>query len=109
METKLHRTLVTVGEVSGKIDILNMNMSKLMRVVIPSEKRISRPERMPTLPLDTKQDLKEFEKFLETDSNLAAAVNMIYLYRYLLIKKVSSTYKFLLPLHYFLFTVSLHV
>lgn len=74
-KTKLDRTLVIVEEVSGKLGILNMNMSKLMRVIIPSEKRISRPEKMPALPLNTKQDLEEFNKFLEADHNLAAAVN----------------------------------
>ncbi|CAL1685227.1 unnamed protein product [Lasius platythorax] len=72
-KTKLDRTLVIVQEVSGKLDILNMNMSKIMRVIIPSEKRITRPEKMPALPLNTKQDLEEFNKFLEADHNLAAA------------------------------------
>lgn len=60
-----------------------MNMSKLIRVTISSEKRISYPERMPALPLNTKQQLKEFEKFLDADPNLAAAVSIIYLFRYL--------------------------
>lgn len=47
LETKLHRTLITIGEVSGKLDILIMNMSKLMRVTNPLEKKILRPERIP--------------------------------------------------------------
>jgi len=82
LETKLYRTLVTIGEVSGKLDILIMNMSKVMRVIIPSEKRILRPERMPALPLNTKEHLKEFEKFLEVVPNLAAAVSIIHLFKY---------------------------
>ncbi|XP_077257952.1 uncharacterized protein LOC143895047 isoform X1 [Temnothorax americanus] len=72
-EMKVNRTLVTVEEIYGKVDILNMNVSKLMRAIIPSEKRISRLERMPALPLHTKQHLKEFETFLQADHNLAAA------------------------------------
>lgn len=79
LETKLHRTLITIGEVSGKLDILIMNMSKLMRVTNPLEKKILRPERMPALPLNTKEHLIEFEKFLEIDSNLAAVVSIILL------------------------------
>ncbi|XP_024879768.1 uncharacterized protein LOC112459731 [Temnothorax curvispinosus] len=72
-EMTVKRTLVTVEKISGKLDILNMNVSKLMRAIIPSEKRISRPERMPALPLHTKQHLKEFETFIQADHNLAAA------------------------------------
>lgn len=83
LETKLHRTHVTVEEVSGKLDILIMNMNKLIRVLIPSEKRISRPEKMPSLPLKEKQHLKQFDLFLEKDHNLAAAVNIIHFFRYL--------------------------
>ncbi|XP_025266726.1 uncharacterized protein LOC112638743 isoform X3 [Camponotus floridanus] len=85
-KTKLDRTLVIVEEVSGKLDILNMNMSKLMRVIIPSEKRISRPEKMPALPLNTKQDLEEFNKFLEADHNLAAACHYMSNYMKLSVK-----------------------
>lgn len=55
-------------EVSGKLNIFNMNMSKLMRVIIPSEKRISRPEKMPALPLNIKQDLEEFKQILGSGS-----------------------------------------
>lgn len=92
-------------EISGKVDILNMNVSKLMRAIIPSEKKISRPERMPALPLYTKQHLKEFETFLQADHNLAAAVSIIHFFTYL--KKLSSTC--LLMFHYLLFAVLLHV
>jgi len=47
---------------------------------LPSEKRISRLKKK-SVPLDTKQYLKEFEKFLETDPNLSAAVSLIHLFR----------------------------
>ncbi|XP_071636679.1 uncharacterized protein [Temnothorax longispinosus] len=72
-EMTVKRTLVTVEKISGKLDILNINVNKLMRAIIPPEKRRSRSEKMPPLPLHTKQHLKEFETFLQADHNLTAA------------------------------------
>jgi len=53
-----------------------------MRVIILSKKRILRPERMSVLPLNIKEHLKEFEKFLEANTNLAAVVSIIHLFKY---------------------------
>jgi len=64
-----------VDDLSSKIDIALMNIAKLCRILMPHEKRITRPQNMPSLPLNTLEDFDVFEKFLEQGVNQSATVS----------------------------------
>ncbi|KAK3914092.1 Proline-rich protein 5, partial [Frankliniella fusca] len=58
---------------AAKLDILLMNQSRIVKSMIPSERRITAPPNMPCLPLESKKALDMYESFLkESDVNLAA-------------------------------------
>lgn len=68
-----------IRRVSSKLDISIMNQEKLCRFIIPGEKVIKRPSKMPPLPINTFEDLDRMEQFLSNDCNLTWAVSTIYL------------------------------
>lgn len=72
-------TLEVLGrENSSKLDMVLMNIGRLMRAVRPNENRISIPHGMPSIPLGTEEDLRKFENFLaHSDVNLSAVVSII--------------------------------
>lgn len=56
------------------MDVLSMNLSRLMRFLMPQEKKLKRPENLPPVPVSTPEQLKALESFLEDNLNLAAMV-----------------------------------
>ncbi|KAK3911574.1 Halomucin [Frankliniella fusca] len=73
LEARLKRIEECQLESSAKIDLMLMNIGRLQRSLVPAEMRIVAPHKMPKIPLQSEQDLKAFEKFLEqSDSNLSA-------------------------------------
>lgn len=57
-----------------------MNQEKLCRFIIPGEKPIKRPSKMPPLPINTFEDLDRMEQFLDNECNLtwATEYNLFY-------------------------------
>ncbi|XP_011858841.1 PREDICTED: uncharacterized protein LOC105556365 isoform X2 [Vollenhovia emeryi] len=66
-----------IRDLSSKVDIALMNINKLCRILMPHEKRITRPEGMPSLPLKTLKDFDMFEKFLEQGVNQSAMTDYL--------------------------------
>lgn len=62
-----------IDDLSSKIDIVLMNIFKLCRILMPHEKKITKPQGMPSLPLKTLEDFDVFEKCLEQGVNLTSA------------------------------------
>ncbi|KAK3917123.1 Elongation factor G 1 [Frankliniella fusca] len=74
-------TNVKVLSLSSKCDMILMNTGRLLRSVLPHEKRIQAPPDMPGLPLQSKQDLLLYEEFLQKASiNMSAVVDYMSIY-----------------------------
>lgn len=69
---------VSNQEISSKLDMLIMNVSRLNRFLLSHEKRIVRPAHFPALPLTTEEELEKFENYLSKDDNAAATVNILF-------------------------------
>lgn len=65
-----------VREVSSKLDIVIMNQERLNRFIMPTEKVVKRPSKLPPLPIKTERELTEMEQFLSEENNLSATVSM---------------------------------
>ncbi|KAK3931258.1 FAST kinase domain-containing protein 4 [Frankliniella fusca] len=73
MEIAIARLEVLSREISAKLDTVLMNVGRLKRTIIPGEAKIIMPAQMQKLPLETKDQLNQFESFLgESDLNLTA-------------------------------------
>lgn len=66
IERVVRRNETAIKEVSKKSDLLIMNVTKVLKSIVPGEKRVSLPEDMPKLPLEGKKELNVFEKFLKS-------------------------------------------
>ncbi|CAL1671805.1 unnamed protein product [Lasius platythorax] len=66
-----------IDDLSSKIDVALMSIGKLCRILMPHEKRITRPQGMPSLPLKTLEDFDVFEKFLEQGVNQSATTDYL--------------------------------
>lgn len=64
------------------MDIFLMNQEKLNRFLLSGEKIIKKPSNFPPLPVDTLEQLKCLENFLNDDGNLSAAVSVFTLFYY---------------------------
>lgn len=64
-----------IDDLNSKIDVALMSIGKLCRILMPHEKRITRPQGMPSLLLKTLEDFDVFEKFLEQGVNQSATVS----------------------------------
>ncbi|KMQ87602.1 hypothetical protein RF55_13072, partial [Lasius niger] len=61
-----------VREVSSKLDIVIMNQERLNRFIMPTEKVVKRPSKLPSLPIKTEGELAKMEQFLSEENNLSA-------------------------------------
>lgn len=73
------KTYIQNQEISSKLDIVIMNLSRLNRFLLPNEKRIVRPTDLPSLPLKTNEELEQFEIFLSKGDNITATVSYNYI------------------------------
>lgn len=64
-----------VAELSSKQDIIIMNQKIIMDSIMPERKHLLRPEGLPSLPLKSIADLREFETFLKEGANMSAFVS----------------------------------
>jgi len=72
----MNRLEVLSRESAAKLDIILMTLGRMKRQILPGEHKISLPQSMPKLPLETREQLNKFETFLgESDLNLTAAVS----------------------------------
>lgn len=74
IERVVRRNETAVKEVSKKSDLLIINATKVLKSLVPGEKRVSLPEDMPKLPLETKKELNVFEKFLKSSKTNEVAI-----------------------------------
>ncbi|KAK3917873.1 Muscle M-line assembly protein unc-89 [Frankliniella fusca] len=74
LEVRMNRLEVLSRESAAKLDIVLMTLGRMKRQILPGEHKISLPQSMPKLPLETREQLNKFETFLgESDLNLTAA------------------------------------
>lgn len=78
-----------VREVSSKLDIVIINQERLNRCIMPGEKVVKRPNKLPPLPLRTETELIEMEQFLSEENNLSATC--AYMSRYVNLEKVKAS------------------
>ncbi|KAJ1526532.1 hypothetical protein ONE63_008120 [Megalurothrips usitatus] len=65
-------------ESSAKADLILMNVGRVIRSLLPSEKRLCKPGGMPKLPLENREQLNKFEAFLgKSDTNLSAVCDYL--------------------------------
>lgn len=53
-----------------------MNQERLNRLIMPTEKVVKRPSKLPSLPIKTEGELAKMEQFLSEENNLSATVSM---------------------------------
>lgn len=71
------KTYIQTQEISSKLDIVIMNLSRFNRFLLPNEKRIVRPTDLPSLPITTNEELNKFETFLSENDNITGTVSYI--------------------------------
>lgn len=73
----LDNIFLRIDEISSKLDISIANQMKLMTFLLPHEKEAIRLHNLPALPLKSVSDFWAFEKYLQNEGNISAAVNCI--------------------------------
>ncbi|XP_020298791.1 uncharacterized protein LOC109863025 [Pseudomyrmex gracilis] len=64
-KNQMHLNLLQ--ELHRKVDWLSINMSRILDELFPDESRFDRPQGFPSLPLNTENDLAEFESYLKNE------------------------------------------
>ena len=68
--------LTLLPEINGKAEVICTNQSKMNMHILSSEKVISRPHGMPTLPLKSADLIKKMEGFLQDPDHVASVVRL---------------------------------
>lgn len=66
-----------VKDLRSDMQQCNYNLARLIRFLMPHEKKLKLPANMPTLPLDSFDKFDKFEKFLGYRVNRDAVVSII--------------------------------
>ncbi|KAK3920522.1 Autophagy-related protein 3 [Frankliniella fusca] len=66
-----------VAELRKDVQEANLNIARLLRFLMPHEKKLKLPAGMPTLPLRKHQHFDSFEKFLNEKVNMDATVQYL--------------------------------
>ncbi|KAK3931563.1 Polyamine oxidase 1 [Frankliniella fusca] len=74
LESKQQQTLILCKEISAKLDLVLMNQGTLNRNLLPHGKKINKPPNMPSIPLSSIQEFRDFEDFLSNNENFSAMV-----------------------------------
>lgn len=74
-ENKIMSKLDTLN---NKMDVVLLHYGRLTRQLNPQEKFLKNPPNMPSIPINSTDQLQLMEKFLEDDLNLAAIVCKIF-------------------------------
>ncbi len=71
----MYRLQEGVESLNRKVDTLLLNQARILRKFLPHEKRIERPEGLPSLPLKDFSGLRKFEDFLDNGLHFSATVS----------------------------------
>ncbi|TGZ58109.1 hypothetical protein DBV15_11879, partial [Temnothorax longispinosus] len=62
-------------ELNSKLDFIMIQNQRIMKKLYPEEAALKKPKDFPSLPLQSEDDFKNFEKFLQTEINLISTVS----------------------------------
>ena len=63
-----------IGFLRSDLQEANLNIARLLRYVMPHEKKLRTPPNMPTLPIQSSSGFDRFEEFLKNKLNFDAVV-----------------------------------
>lgn len=64
-------------ELNSKLDFIMIQMQRIIKKLYSEEAALKKLRNFPSLPFQSEDDFKNFEKFLQTEINLISTVSII--------------------------------